>query len=445
MYVKNVLNELSSRYPWEKEFIVSVTEVFESIEDIIERGPAYKKYKILERIVEPERIISFRVPWRDDRGEVQVNTGYRIEFNSALGPYKGGLRFHSSVNQSIMKFLAFEQTFKNALTGLPMGGAKGGSNFNPRGKSDAEIMSFCQSFMSELFRHIGANTDIPAGDIGVGTREIGYLFGQYKRLKNTFEGVLTGKGINWGGSLVRPEATGYGVVYFANEMLKTKGIDIKGKIVAISGFGNVAWGTVKKLSELSARVVTLSGPDGFIHDPEGITDEEKINYLLEMRISGKDEVKSYADKFKVKFYPGKKPWGIKCDLAIPCATQNELDINDANELLKNKVIVVAEGANLPCTQDAVKLFRNNKISFAPGKAANAGGVSCSGLEMSQNSMRISWSRAEVDARLQEIMINIHNDCWATAHEFGKAGDYVDGANIKAFKKVSDAMMDLGIV
>jgi len=389
-------------------------------------------------------VIIFRVPWMDDQGEFHVNRGFRIEMNSAIGPYKGGLRFHPSVNIGILKFLAFEQVFKNSLTTLPMGGGKGGSDFNPKGKTDHEVMRFCQSFMTELFRHIGPDTDVPAGDIGVGAREIGFLFGQYKRLKNEFTGVLTGKGLNWGGSLIRPEATGYGAVYFAQEMLKTKGRDIEGKTFAVSGFGNVAWGAVQKINQLGGKVVTLSGPDGFIYDEHGVRGE-KIDFMLKMRGSANDRVKDYADKFKAEFYPGKRPWSVKVDVAMPCATQNEIYEEDAKELLKNGCICVCEGANMPTTIEAYKIFKDAKILFSPGKASNAGGVAVSGLEMSQNSMRLPWLKEEVDARLSQIMKKIHDTCLETAERFGIPGNYVDGANIAGFLKVADAMLDQGLV
>jgi glutamate dehydrogenase (NADP+) len=380
----------------------------------------------------------------DDQGEIHINRGYRIEMNSAIGPYKGGLRFHPSVTLGILKFLAFEQVFKNSLTTLPMGGGKGGSDFDPKGKSDNEVMRFCQSFMTELSRHIGPNTDVPAGDIGVGGREIGYLFGQYKRLRNEFTGVLTGKGINWGGSLIRPEATGFGVVYFAEEMLKTKKTFFDGRTVAVSGFGNVAWGAVQKVTELGGKVVTLSGPDGYVYDPDGIKGE-KIDYMLRLRASNKDAVEDYAKEFKVQFVPGKRPWEVKCDVALPCATQNELDENDARELVKNGCICVCEGANMPTTIEGFKVFTDAKILYAPGKASNAGGVATSGLEMSQNSMRLPWSREEVDKRLHEIMIRIHDTCVTTAEKYGTPGNYVNGANIAGFLKVADAMLDQGLV
>jgi len=443
-YVNGVLANVIAKNPGEKEFHQAVKEVLETLTPVLEKHPEYVKAKILDRIVEPERSITFRVPWTDDKGEVQVNRGFRFEFNSAIGPYKGGLRFHPSVNASILKFLGFEQIFKNALTTLPMGGGKGGCDFDPKGKSDAEVMRFCQSFMTELFRHIGPDTDVPAGDIGVGGREIGYLFGQYKRLKNEFTGVLTGKGITWGGSLIRPEATGFGVVYFAEEQLKTKGTSFKGKTVAVSGFGNVAWGAVQKVNDLGGKVVTISGPDGYIYDAEGIKGE-KWEYMLHLRASGQDVVAPYAEKFGAKFHAGKRPWEVKVDVALPCATQNELNEEDANNLVKNGVMCVTEGANMPCTPEAVTVFQNAKVLFAPGKASNAGGVATSGLEMSQNSMRMSWSREEVDKHLHGIMVNIHNACVTAANEAGQPGNYVLGANCAGFKKVADAMMAQGIV
>ena len=442
-YVAQVLDQVTKKQPWEKEFIQSVTEVFHTISPLIDRNPLYKRYSILERIVEPERTISFRVPWQDDQGNVHVNSGWRVEFNSAIGPYKGGIRFHPSVTQSILKFLGLEQIFKNALTGLAMGGGKGGSDFNPRGRSDDEIMRFCQSFMTELFRHIGANTDVPAGDIGVGGREIGYMFGQYKRLKNEFTGVFTGKGPNWGGSLIRPEATGYGLVYFVQEMLATKGTDFQGKTVAVSGFGNVSWGAVQKVNHLGGKVVTLSGPDGYIYDPAGISGE-KVDYMLTMRLSGNDRVKDYADKFKVKFVEGKRPWEVKADIALPCATQNEMDAEDVKTLVKNGCIAIGEGANLPLTLEAISAARELGILLSPGKASNAGGVACSGLEMAQNSMRLSWPAEEVDARLHQIMKTIHENCYNASLELGQKHNYVLGANIVGFKKVADSMIDQGI-
>jgi glutamate dehydrogenase (NADP+) len=442
--IQQIIADVKAKNPAEPEFHQAVTEVCESLGTVLERHPEYRSAKILERMVEPERVVMFRVPWFDDQGEIHINRGYRVQMNSAIGPYKGGLRFHPSVTLGILKFLAFEQVFKNSLTSLPMGGGKGGSDFDPKGKSDTEIMRFCQSFMTELFRHIGPDTDVPAGDIGVGTREIGYLFGQYKRLTREFSGVLTGKGLNWGGSLVRPEATGYGVVYFAEEMLKTKGQSIAGKTVAVSGFGNVAWGAVEKVTQLGGKAVTLSGPDGFVHDQDGIKGE-KITYMLQMRSSGRDRVQDYADKFKVPFYAGKHPWGIKCDVALPCATQNELNANDAADLVKNGCQCVTEGANMPSTLDAIKVMQQAGVLFSPGKASNAGGVATSGLEMSQNSMRLPWPKEEVDQRLQQIMKNIHRTCLETAEKYSARGNYVIGANIAGFLKVADAMLDQGLV
>ncbi len=443
-YTNKILADVKAKNPAEPEFHQAVEEVMGSLELVLQRHPEYRSMKILERMVEPERVIMFRVPWLDDQDEIHINRGYRIEMNSAIGPYKGGLRFHPSVTMGILKFLAFEQVFKNSLTTLPMGGGKGGSDFDPKGKSDNEVMRFCQSFMTELARHIGPNTDVPAGDIGVGAREIGFLFGQYKRLRNEFTGVLTGKGINWGGSLIRPEATGFGVVYFAQEMLKTKNTSFDGKIVSISGFGNVAWGAALKVTELGGKVVTLSGPDGYVYDPDGVKGE-KIDYMLKLRASNKDAVEDYAKEYKVKFVPGKRPWEVKCDVALPCATQNELDQNDAKELIKNGCICVCEGANMPTTIEGFKAFTDAKILYAPGKASNAGGVATSGLEMSQNSMRLPWNREEVDKRLHEIMIRIHETCVTTAEKYGVPGNYVNGANIAGFLKVADAMIDQGLV
>lgn len=443
-YVKNVIAQVKAKNPSEPEFHQAVQEVSESLDLVLERHPEYRSAKILERMVEPERVVMFRVPWADDQGEIHINRGFRIQMNSAIGPYKGGLRFHPSVHLGILKFLAFEQVFKNSLTSLPMGGGKGGSDFDPKGKSDNEVMRFCQSFMTELFRHIGPDIDVPAGDIGVGGREIGYLFGQFKRLTREFSGVLTGKGINWGGSLIRPEATGYGVVYFAQEMLKTKGMTFDGATVAVSGFGNVAWGVVEKVTELGGKVITLSGPDGFIHDKEGISGE-KIHYMLKMRASARDAVKDYADKFNVPFYAGKRPWSVPVDVALPCATQNELDTADARELIKNGCKCVCEGANMPTTLDGVKVFLDAHVLYSPGKASNAGGVATSGLEMSQNSMRLPWPKEEVDLRLHQIMKNIHLTCVETAEKYGTPGNYVSGANIAGFLKVADAMLDQGLV
>ena len=403
----------------------------------------YQNNRILEQLVEPDRSISFRVPWKDDKGRIQVNTGHRVEFNNVLGPYKGGLRFHASVSLSIIKCLGFEQIFKNALTGLLIGGGKGGSDFNPRGKSDNEIMNFCQSFMLELSKYIGASTDVPAGDIGVGTREIGYLFGMYRRITKSFEGVLTGKGIKWGGSYLRPEATGYGVVYFAEEMLKNINENIEGKQVTVSGFGNVAWGVVKKVNELGGKVITLSGPDGFIHDPEGISGE-KEDYMLRMRLSGNDRVKDYAEKFKVDFFEDMRPWVVASDIAIPCATQNELDLDDTKTLLKNNVKCLVEGANLPVTLEGMEFLENSDILYAPAKACNAGGVACSCFEMAQNATFMNWTENEVDKRIRQVMKHIHDQCYETAEEFNKNSNYVFGANVAGFRRVADAILDQGI-
>ena len=425
------------------EFHQAVEEVVASIMPFLEKNPKYLKAKILDRIVEPERTIIFRVPWLDDKGEIRINRGFRIEMSSALGPYKGGIRLHPTVNLSILKFLAFEQVFKNSLTTLPMGGGKGGSDFDPKGKSDNEVMKFCQSFMTELFRYIGPDTDVPAGDIGVGGREIGFLFGQYKRLKNEFTGVLTGKGLNWGGSLIRPEATGYGCVYFVQEMLKAKGDSLKGKVCAVSGSGNVAQYTVEKLHQLGAKVVTLSDSNGFIHDEGGI-DEKELKCVMELKNVKRARIKDCANEFKCKYYENKKPWSVKCDIAFPSATQNEIDENDAKTLIKNGCIAVGEGANMPTTPEGVEIFQKAKILYAPGKAANAGGVATSGLEMSQNSMRLSWPREEVDKRLHDIMIAIHEQCVRYGKE-GKYINYVNGANIAGFVKVADAMLDQGLV
>lgn len=442
-YASEVLENLSRKYPWEKEFIQCVEEVFGSISGLLDQDPIYKGNRILEQLVEPDRIITFRVPWKDDQGNTQVNIGHRVEFNNFLGPYKGGLRFHPSVTLSTLKFLGFEQIFKNALTGLLLGGGKGGSDFNPSGRSDNEIMNFCQSFMLELSRHIGAYIDVPAGDIGVGGREIGYLFGMYRRMTKSFDGVLTGKGQGWGGSPLRPEATGYGIVYFAEEMLKKVGENLEGKIATVSGFGNVAWGVVKKVNELGGKVVTLSGPDGFIYDPEGITGE-KVDYMLKMRLSGRDVVEDYATKYGVDFYPGMKPWGVPCDIAFPCATQNEMNLDDAKELVKNNVSCVVEGANLPLTLDAMALLQETKILYAPAKASNAGGVACSGFEMTQNSAFLTWTEEEVDDKLHGVMRHIHDQCYNTSREYGREGNYVMGANIAGFKRVADAMIDQGV-
>jgi glutamate dehydrogenase (NADP+) len=428
----------------EPEFIQAVTEVAEAVIPFIEKNPKYNNAMLLERMVEPERVIMFRVPWLDDKGEVQVNRGFRIEMNSAIGPYKGGLRFHPSVNLGILKFLAFEQVFKNSLTTLPMGGGKGGADFNPKGKSDNEVMRFCQSFMSELFRHIGPNTDIPAGDIGVGGREIGFMFGQYKRLRNEFTGVLTGKGASWGGSLIRPEATGYGNVYFADQMLKTKGDSFAGKTVVISGSGNVAQYACEKVTELGGKVVTLSDSSGYIYDAKGI-DSEKLAFVMELKNVKRGRIKAYADKYGCEFHEGQRPWTVKCDVALPCATQNELNTDEANLLVANGCVCVSEGANMPCTPEAIEVFDANKILFAPGKASNAGGVAVSGLEMSQNSMRYNWSREEVDAKLYTIMVDIHEACVKHGGDHTGYVNYVKGANIAGFVKVADAMLDQGVV
>ena len=443
-YVKTVLENVRKRNANEPEFLQAVQEVIDSLEPVIKARPVLEKERVLDRIVEPERSITFRVAWENDKGEFQVNRGFRFEFNSAIGPYKGGLRFHPSVNASILKFLGFEQVFKNALTTLPMGGGKGGSDFDPKGKSDREVMRFCQAFMTELSRHIGPDTDVPAGDIGVGGREIGYMYGQYKRLRNEFTGVLTGKGLGWGGSLIRPEATGYGCVYFAQEMLKKRGQSFAGKVCAVSGSGNVAQYTVEKLNELGAKCVTLSDSTGSIYDPEGIT-AEKLAYVLDLKNVKRGRIKEYADKFNCKYLEGQRPWGVKCDCAFPSATQNEVSKEDAAALLKNGCTLVAEGANMPSTPEAIEQFIAAKIMYAPGKAANAGGVATSGLEMSQNSMRLAWTREEVDARLHKIMIAIHEQCWTRAEEFGFKGNYVMGANIAGFLKVANAMLDQGLV
>jgi len=450
-YVKDLMADLKAKHPAQPEFHQAVQEVAESLSLVLERHPEYRSAKILERIIEPERVIIFRVPWVDDQGEIHINIGYRIEMNSAIGPYKGGLRFHPSVNLGILKFLAFEQVFKNSLTSLPMGGGKGGSDFDPKGKSDLKIMRFCQSFMSELFRHIGPNTDVPAGDIGVGGREIGFLFGQYKKLRNEFTGVLTGKGLNWGGSLIRPEATGYGAVYFAAEMLGTKKQTLEGKICLVSGSGNVAQYTIEKLIQLGAKPVTLSDSNGYIYDEEGIN-KEKLNFIMELKNVRRGRIKEYVDKYKKAVYKDIDPyldhnplWDHKAQCAFPSATQNEINWIDAQNLIKNGVYVVSEGANMPTTIEGVNIFLENKILYGPGKAANAGGVSVSGLEMSQNSMRLPWTREEVDNRLMMIMKNIHRTCVDMADRFGTPGNYVNGANIGGFLKVADAMIDQGVV
>ena len=444
-YLNELMERVVKRNANEPEFHQTVKEVLESIEPVIEARPEYIKSGVLERMVEPERIIKFRVPWVDDNGNVQVNRGFRIQFNSAIGPYKGGIRFHPTVYEGIIKFLGFEQTFKNSLTSLPMGGGKGGSDFDPQGKSDAEVMRFCQSFMTELSRHIGADLDVPAGDIGVGAREVGYMFGQYKRLRNEFTGVLTGKGISYGGSLIRPEATGYGAVYYTVEMLNYFKDSIKGKTFAISGFGNVAWGTVKKVNELGGKVVTISGPDGYIYDKDGICTEEKINFMLEMRASCRNRVQDYADKFGVEFFPGQKPWGVKADILMPCATQNEVGMKEAEQIVANGVKYYVEVSNMPTTNEAVAYLKENGVIVAPSKAVNAGGVAVSGLEMSQNSMRYSWTAEEVDEKLKGIMKNIFENSIKAANQYGLGDDLVAGANIAGFIKVADAMLAQGVV
>ena len=445
MNVEKIMQDLEHKHPGEAEYLQAVREVLISIEDVYNQHPEFEKAKLIERIVEPERIITFRVPWTDDKGEVHVNIGYRVQFNSAIGPYKGGLRFHPSVNLSILKFLGFEQTFKNSLTTLPMGGGKGGADFSIRGRSDNEVMRFCQAFMTELYRHIGPDEDVPAGDIGVGAREIGYLYGQYKKLTHQFQGVLTGKGIEWGGSKIRPEATGYGALYFVNQMLQTHGLDIKGKTIAISGFGNVAWGAAKKATELGAKVITISGPDGYIYDPAGL-DDEKIEYMLELRASGNDICQPYADEFDgSEFFPDKKPWERKADIYLPCATQNELNGNDADQILAHKPLCVAEVSNMGCTAEAAEKFIAAHQLFAPGKAVNAGGVATSGLEMTQNSMRLGWSSEEVDKKLHQIMSSIHEQCVKYGKQPDGYIDYVKGANVAGFMKVANAMMAQGIV
>ncbi len=445
-YIQRTIDSVAKKHANEPEFVQTVTEVLNTLTPVIEQHPEYEKNALLERMVEPERQISFRVTWVDDNGNVQVNTGYRVQFNGAIGPYKGGLRFHPTVYSGIMKFLAFEQTFKNSLTGLPIGGGKGGSDFDPRGKSDMEILRFCQAFMTELYRHIGPDVDVPAGDIGVGGREIGYLYGQYRRIKGAFEnGVLTGKGIPYGGSLIRPEATGFGATYYAVEVFKHFGEDIKGKTFALSGFGNVAWGAAKKISELGGKVVTISGPDGYVYDKDGISTAEKIDYMLEMRASGRDKVQDYADKFGAEFFPGQKPWGVKVDVAMPCATQNEINMEEAQKLVANGVQYYIEVANMPTTNDALEYLKENVKVVAPSKAVNAGGVAVSALEMSQNSMRYSWTAEEVDAKLQQIMKNIHDNSAEAAEKYGLGYDLVAGANIAGFIKVADAMMAQGLI
>lgn len=445
MEVSRIMLDLERKHPGESEYLQAVKEVLISVQDIYNRHPEFEKAKLIERLVEPERVITFRVPWTDDKGEVHVNIGYRVQFNSAIGPYKGGLRFHPSVNLSILKFLGFEQTFKNALTTLPMGGGKGGSDFSIRGRSDAEVMRFCQAFMTELHRHIGPDEDVPAGDIGVGGREIGYLFGMYKKLTHRFEGVLTGKGMEYGGSRIRPEATGYGALYFVNQMLQTRDIAIKGKTIAISGFGNVAWGAAKKATELGGKVITISGPDGYIYDPAGL-DDEKIAYMLELRASGNDICQPYEEEFGgSKFFANRKPWEQKADIYLTCATQNELNGEDADKILAHQPCCVAEVSNMGCTAEAVEKFVASKTLFAPGKAVNAGGVATSGLEMTQNSIRLSWSEKEVDENLHKIMHSIHEQCVKYGTETDGYIDYVKGANVAGFMKVANAMMAQGIV
>lgn len=445
MNLEKIMNDLEKKHPGENEYLQAVREVLESIEEVYNENPQFESANIIDRIVEPDRILTFKVCWVDDNGKVQVNLGYRVQFNNAIGPYKGGLRFHPSVNLSILKFLGFEQIFKNSLTTLPMGGAKGGSDFDPKGKSNAEIMRFCQAFMLELWKLIGPETDVPAGDIGVGGREIGFMYGMYRKLARENTGVLTGKGLSWGGSLIRPEATGFGAVYFAKEMLATKGETFQGKTVAVSGFGNVAWGAALKATELGAKVVTISGPDGYIYDPDGISGE-KIEYLLELRASNQDIVKPYSYEFPgAQFHQGKRPWEVKCDIALPCATQNELGKEDAINLIKNGVMCVAEGANMPSTPEAIEQFLEHKILFAPGKAVNAGGVATSGLEMSQNAMKMSWPMKEVDERLHHIMCSIHSACVKYGKDKDGFVNYVKGANVAGFLKVANAMLDQGVI
>ena len=444
-YIEKILKRVEERDGDKKEFMQCVREVYGSLEKVIEAHPEYEKYDILGRMVEPERTVRFRIAWVDDNGQTQVNRGWRVQFNSAIGPYKGGLRFHPSVNASIIYFLGFEQTFKNSLTGLPMGGAKGGSDFNPVGRSDGEIMRFCQAFMTELYRHIGSSIDVPAGDIGVGGKEIGYLFGQYKRIVGAFEnGVLTGKGLAYGGSLVRPEATGFGAIYYTNEVLAHEGEDIKGKTFAVSGFGNVAWGAIKKIAELGGIPLTLSGPDGYVYDKDGIVTEEKINYLLEMRASGRDKAKDYADKFGAEFFPGQKPWGVKVDIALPCATQNEVTLEEAKKIVANGTKYYIEVANMPTTAEAVEYFLENGVIVAPSKAVNAGGVCVSGLEMSQNSQRLAWTAEKVDEMLKSSMKNIYDISVSAAERYGMGYDLIAGANIAGFEKVAEAMVAQGV-
>ena len=445
MDINNIMSALEAKHPGEKEYLQAVKEVLMCVQDVYNEHPEFEKARIIERMVEPDRIITFRVTWVDDKGEVQTNLGYRVQFNKAIGPYKGGIRFHASVNLSILKFLGFEQTFKNALTTLPMGGGKGGSDFSPRGKSEAEIMRFCQAFILQLWKNLGPDRDVPAGDIGVGGREVGYMFGMYKQLVDRHDGAFTGKGLDFGGSLIRPEATGYGALYFVQSMLAKKGDDIKGKVIAISGFGNVAWGAAKKATELGAKVVTISGPDGYIYDPDGL-DAEKIDYMLYLRATGDDIVEPYAEKFPgAKFFPGKKPWEQKVDIALPCATQNELDGNDARQLVDNGVLMVAEVSNMGCTPEAIDTFIASHTTYAPGKAVNAGGVATSGLEMSQNAMHLQWSAEEVDQKLHFIMKSIHEQCVKYGTEPDGYIHYMKGANIAGFMKVANAMMGQGII
>ena len=444
MKTEIIIRNLEAKHPGEKEYLQAVREVLYSIEDVYNQHPEFEKAKIIERLVEPDRIFTFKVPWVDDNGEVQVNLGYRVQFNNAIGPYKGGIRFHPSVNLSVLKFLGFEQTFKNALTTLPMGGAKGGADFSLKGKTNGEVMRFCQAFMLELWRHIGPDTDIPAGDIGVGAREVGYLYGMYRKLKRENTGTFTGKDFEYGGSLIRPEATGFGGLYFVDQMLKEKGLSLEGKTVALSGFGNVAWGAVLKATELGAKVVTISGPDGYIYDANGLCGE-KIDFMLNLRASGEDIVAPYAEKFGAEFFPGKRPWEQKVDIALPCATQNELGLEDARNLINNQVLCVAEISNMGCTAEAVDYFVENKVLFAPGKAVNAGGVSTSGLEMSQNAMHIQWNADEVDEKLHDIMNNIHEQCIIYGKEKDGYINYVKGANIAGFMRVAKAMLSQGVV
>lgn len=444
MNIEQIMASLEAKHPGESEYLQAVKEVLISIEDIYNEHPEFERARIIERLVEPDRIFTFRVTWTDDKGTVQTNLGYRVQFNNAIGPYKGGIRFHASVNLSILKFLGFEQTFKNALTTLPMGGGKGGSDFNPRGKSDGEIMRFCQAFMLELWRNLGPDRDVPAGDIGVGGREVGYMYGMYKKLARENTGTFTGKGLEFGGSRIRPEATGFGALYFVADMLGTKGMDLKGKTIAVSGFGNVAWGAVTKATELGAKVVTISGPDGYIYDPNGISGE-KIDYMLELRSSGEDIVEPYARKYGVEFFPGRRPWEQKVDIALPCATQNELNGKDAKQLIENGVICVGEVSNMGCTPEAIDAFIENRVIYGPGKAVNAGGVATSGLEMTQNAMHLTWSEAEVDQKLHQIMNDIHAQCLHYGKEKDGYINYMKGANIAGFMKVAKAMMDQGII